>query len=274
MFHVHVHEYMHACRKLIVVFLFFFSTRALKNWFRSDGHTIYCVHFEWYRFAKTVDRVSAVSHYVACLLTCVPERSTKQSLILSVRAAGAGESGKSTLVKQMKIIHNEGFSRPELFTFKVSSKRQPMFVWSDLFRLQKKGLIKTTPSPQCLLSCSLPYSRTCCLPWSTCWVEWACFESTWTTPTIEYIFFQSVYEYINTVHWWQCSITGPRTNGAVLSAAIRPSRSQNLQQFGGGSALPVGGSWGAASSVPRVRVRTQRLCHLVSEIWIVKWIKE
>lgn len=34
---------------------------------------------------------------------------------------GAGESGKSTIVKQMKIIHNEGFSDEELRSFRVSS---------------------------------------------------------------------------------------------------------------------------------------------------------
>lgn len=32
---------------------------------------------------------------------------------------GAGESGKSTLVKQMKIIHSDGFSHEELLSFKV-----------------------------------------------------------------------------------------------------------------------------------------------------------
>jgi hypothetical protein len=32
---------------------------------------------------------------------------------------GAAESGKSTLVKQMKIIHNEGFTFDELLAFKV-----------------------------------------------------------------------------------------------------------------------------------------------------------
>ena len=42
-----------------------------------------------------------------------------------------------------------------------------------------------------ILSLSLPSLRTCCLPWSTCWVGWACFESTWTIPTIEYIYFPS-----------------------------------------------------------------------------------
>lgn len=33
-------------------------------------------------------------------------------------SAGAGESGKSTLVKQMKIIHSDGFTREELQSFR------------------------------------------------------------------------------------------------------------------------------------------------------------
>lgn len=37
---------------------------------------------------------------------------------------GAAESGKSTLVKQMKIIHSNGFTKQELSTFKVAKKAQ------------------------------------------------------------------------------------------------------------------------------------------------------
>ena len=40
-------------------------------------------------------------------------------LKVSYLFAGAAESGKSTLVKQMKIIHNEGFTLDELIAFKV-----------------------------------------------------------------------------------------------------------------------------------------------------------
>lgn len=35
---------------------------------------------------------------------------------------GAGESGKSTVVKQMKIIHGDGYSQTELESFKVSNR--------------------------------------------------------------------------------------------------------------------------------------------------------
>ena len=34
--------------------------------------------------------------------------------------SGAGESGKSTVVKQMKIIHGDGYSQQELESFTVS----------------------------------------------------------------------------------------------------------------------------------------------------------
>ena len=34
-------------------------------------------------------------------------------------STGAGESGKSTVVKQMKIIHGDGYSESELRSFKV-----------------------------------------------------------------------------------------------------------------------------------------------------------
>lgn len=38
--------------------------------------------------------------------------------VLKILLLGAGESGKSTLVKQMKIIHSDGFTRSELCAFR------------------------------------------------------------------------------------------------------------------------------------------------------------
>lgn len=40
--------------------------------------------------------------------------------LFSLLFTGAGESGKSTVVKQMKIIHGDGYSSQELESFKVS----------------------------------------------------------------------------------------------------------------------------------------------------------
>lgn len=39
--------------------------------------------------------------------------------IVTVTLIGAGESGKSTVVKQMKIIHGDGYNLTELRSFKV-----------------------------------------------------------------------------------------------------------------------------------------------------------
>ena len=40
-------------------------------------------------------------------------------------SVGAGESGKSTVVKQMKIIHGDGYQREELESYKVSGAVGP-----------------------------------------------------------------------------------------------------------------------------------------------------
>eukprot|EP00058_Branchiostoma_floridae_P013688 XP_002599176.1 hypothetical protein BRAFLDRAFT_275208 [Branchiostoma floridae] len=42
----------------------------------------------------------------------------EDSSVIKILLLGAGESGKSTLVKQMKIIHSQGFSQEELNSFK------------------------------------------------------------------------------------------------------------------------------------------------------------
>lgn len=40
-------------------------------------------------------------------------------MILPVCVSGAAESGKSTLLKQIRILYSHGFSKPELVSFKV-----------------------------------------------------------------------------------------------------------------------------------------------------------
>lgn len=46
------------------------------------------------------------------------ELARQQSNVIKILLLGAGESGKSTLVKQMKIIHADGFSYAELSSFR------------------------------------------------------------------------------------------------------------------------------------------------------------
>ena len=42
-----------------------------------------------------------------------------QASLSDTFATGSGESGKSTIVKQMKIIHQNGYTRDELLVFRL-----------------------------------------------------------------------------------------------------------------------------------------------------------
>ncbi|XP_062303795.1 guanine nucleotide-binding protein G(o) subunit alpha-like isoform X2 [Osmerus eperlanus] len=46
------------------------------------------------------------------------EQAKNETNVVKILMLGAAESGKSTLVKQIKIIHSQGFSKPELLSFK------------------------------------------------------------------------------------------------------------------------------------------------------------
>ncbi|KRT83625.1 hypothetical protein AMK59_3040, partial [Oryctes borbonicus] len=46
------------------------------------------------------------------------ELAKQQNNVIKILLLGAGESGKSTLVKQMKIIHADGFTYAELSSFR------------------------------------------------------------------------------------------------------------------------------------------------------------
>lgn len=48
----------------------------------------------------------------------IAELARQDCNVIKILLLGAGESGKSTIVKQMKIIHNEGFSDEELRSFR------------------------------------------------------------------------------------------------------------------------------------------------------------
>jgi guanine nucleotide-binding protein subunit alpha len=47
------------------------------------------------------------------------EMKRQEKNVIKILILGTGESGKSTLVKQMKIIHNEGYTKEEMISFKV-----------------------------------------------------------------------------------------------------------------------------------------------------------
>lgn len=46
------------------------------------------------------------------------EQAKQEKNVIKILLLGAGESGKSTLVKQMKIIHADGFTLSELRSFR------------------------------------------------------------------------------------------------------------------------------------------------------------
>jgi guanine nucleotide-binding protein subunit alpha len=65
---------------------------------------------------------------------------------------GSGESGKSTIVKQMKIIHQNGFSRDELLTYRMTIYRNLVdSAQAIVLAMRKIGLDCETPSnrPHC-----------------------------------------------------------------------------------------------------------------------------
>ncbi|KAF6019181.1 hypothetical protein EB796_022484 [Bugula neritina] len=75
-------------------------------------------------------------HLDQYLLQCANEHHN----IIKILLLGAGESGKSTLVKQMKIIHNDGFTPYELQTFKPTVLEN--LVVSMKYVLNGMGILK------------------------------------------------------------------------------------------------------------------------------------
>jgi hypothetical protein len=88
-------------------------------------------------------------------------RLTAISLMLTLPppsspSTGSGESGKSTIVKQMKIIHQNGFSREELLTYRMTVYRNLVdSAQAIVLALRKIAIDCETPSnrvswPSCL----------------------------------------------------------------------------------------------------------------------------
>ncbi|XP_064477951.1 guanine nucleotide-binding protein G(o) subunit alpha-like [Ornithodoros turicata] len=90
----------------------------------------------------------------------ISELARQERNVIKILLLGAGESGKSTLVKQMKIIHNDGFSQEELRSFRptvldnlVSSMKFVLMGMGmlkiHLENLKNKSYVQTILSCQC-----------------------------------------------------------------------------------------------------------------------------
>jgi hypothetical protein len=72
--------------------------------------------------------------------------------------SGSGESGKSTIVKQMKIIHQNGFTKEELLTYRpIIYKNVLDSAQAIVNQMRKLGV-----------DCVLPANRVCSRPLPQC----------------------------------------------------------------------------------------------------------
>ena len=71
--------------------------------------------------------------------------------------SGAGESGKSTVVKQMKIIHGDGYSQQELESFTVSRSHFLSWLLATVCVVYSNRKINTTVSYVRFINCGLVF---------------------------------------------------------------------------------------------------------------------
>ena len=72
---------------------------------------------------------------------------------------GSGESGKSTIVKQMKIIHQNGYTTEELLTFRTTIYKNLLeSAHHILLAMRKIGVDCATPSNRVRICASSPSS--------------------------------------------------------------------------------------------------------------------
>lgn len=82
--------------------------------------------------------------------------------IVKILLLGAAESGKSTLVKQMKIIHNDGFSKDELLAFRPAVLDN--LLNSMKYVLTGMGLLRVKlEDPRNRINAQTVLSCTCCM---------------------------------------------------------------------------------------------------------------
>lgn len=81
----------------------------------------------------------------------IEDDSKKLKKECKILLLGAGESGKSTIVKQMKIIHQNGYSRQELESFKPTIVKNTIdSFYTLLFYVQRMGLTFADPKIEML----------------------------------------------------------------------------------------------------------------------------
>ncbi|XP_061892826.1 guanine nucleotide binding protein (G protein) alpha v1 isoform X1 [Entelurus aequoreus] len=70
------------------------------------------------------------------------EQARSEINVFKILILGAAESGKSTLIKQIKIIHSHGFSKQELISFKVHPAVLDNLLTSMKFVLRGMGMLR------------------------------------------------------------------------------------------------------------------------------------
>ena len=114
----------------------------LHNLARAMNYIVIPLAGEWYVF---ITRLHACSTSLSSL-TLSPIHT------LTPRFTGSGESGKSTIVKQMKIIHQTGFSRKEPLTIYRNLVDSAQAIVLAMIQIGEDG---ETPSNRVSLSISL-----------------------------------------------------------------------------------------------------------------------
>ena len=82
----------------------------------------------------------------------------RKRCMLTAPALGSGESGKSTIVKQMKIIHKKGFSRDELIQYRQIIYRNLLeSAHNIILAMRKIGVDCVTPENRAMTERILDY---------------------------------------------------------------------------------------------------------------------
>lgn len=92
---------------------------------------------------------------------CSVRRNHILTRLLSTLLPGSGESGKSTIVKQMKIIHQNGYNKEELMLYRLTviknlvDSAQAIVLASRKFQLEPEILDNRVSVPTCTCGCRI-----------------------------------------------------------------------------------------------------------------------